>query len=143
MSTIYLRVKINSLTEEAKIIRREEHRRRYQKVKGPDGKIYKRRVVTGDTIFWGLRTHRTEELRLEARATYLAYAFLRGTPYAQVEENPHWKRATRSKHPPSWPRIAELVVKYGPVGHNTKLAKESAEGAIKAWVEGEEVKIAA
>ena len=143
MSKIYLRVKINSLAEEARIIRREENRRRYQRIKGPDGKIYKRRIVTGDQVFWGLRTHRTEELRHEARCAHLAYAFLRGTSYAQVEENPHWKRATRSKHPPSWPRIAELVVKYGPTGHNSKLAKETAEAAIKAWVEGEEIKLAA
>ena len=76
MSTIYLRVKINSLTEEAKIIRREEHRRRYQKVKGPDGKIYKRRVVTSDQIFWGLRTHRPKSFAWKlAQLTWLTPSF--------------------------------------------------------------------
>jgi len=77
----YLRVKVISLGDEIKTIKREERKRR--------------RPRTDDAVFWGLRRHRME-LRAEARAALLAYGFLRGRPYASMEakthERPHVKR---------------------------------------------------
>jgi hypothetical protein len=68
----YLRVKIKSLAEEARIIRHEEHR----------ASAYHRGLLCAK-----LRDHRVKEVRPEARAALLAYAFLRGRPYTTVERS--------------------------------------------------------
>lgn len=65
------RVKIKSLAEEARLIRREE--RRCKRVAWVAG---------------SLRAHRIYVVRVEQRHTLLAYAFLRGTPYSVVERMP-------------------------------------------------------
>jgi hypothetical protein len=134
MSKIYLRVKINSLCEEAKIIRREENRRKYKFIKTPDGKLRKRRIVTDDTVFWGLRTHRTEELRKEARCAYIAYAYLRGKSYRETENNPFWLKPNRTTlrydpFRPNWSRVADIVLKFGP----QKLPKEALILELERW----------
>lgn len=82
-----LRVKLKSLAEEARIIRREELRS------------------------WGqLRTelhlHRVKEVRSEARHTHLAYGFIRGLPLDRIE--------AKSETPPNWERVRKMVKRYGP-----------------------------
>ena len=69
----YLRVKIKSLAEEARIIRKEERKA----LDHSDRATYE-----------GLRKHRTQDVRGEARAAQLAYAFVRGRPYAKIETRP-------------------------------------------------------
>ena len=63
------RVKIRSLAEEAKIIRHEEKKAN----RGLDCDV--------------LHQHRVGSLRNEARCTLLAYALIRGVPYANVERS--------------------------------------------------------
>ena len=82
---VYLKVKIKSLAEEARIIRKEENKR------GP--------------LWWGLRLHRTGIVKSEARAALLAYGFLRGLTYRQIEAN--------TKFAPDWARVKKLVDRYG------------------------------
>jgi len=94
MSKIYLKVKIKSLAAEARIIRHEEHRARKYDVDGAPS-----------LLFWGLRSHRTCDVRREARASLLAYGFLRGRTYALME--------AKSYDDPPMSRVAELVKKYG------------------------------
>lgn len=84
-----LRVKIKSLAEEAKIIRKEEQRT------------------------WGglrdeLHVHRVREVRNEARAAHLAYGFIRGRTLDQME--------VRALSAPDWEKIKYLCKRYGPVG---------------------------
>jgi hypothetical protein len=64
---VYLKIKIKSLAEETRIIRKEE------KKKGPFRE--------------GLYLHRIGVVRTEARATLLAYNFIRGVPYNATEPN--------------------------------------------------------
>lgn len=92
MSLSYLRVKIKSLAEEARIIRHEADR-------------YKRR---NDPTRLGLHDHRRGVVRPEARNALLAYGYLRGRLYAQIEASTH--------EAPNWPRVARLIEKYGPAG---------------------------
>lgn len=61
-----LRVNVKSLAAEAKLIRHEERRAGYQ---------YQTELAL----------HRRGRLRMEARYSQLALAFLRGRPYASVE----------------------------------------------------------
>lgn len=81
-----LKVKIKSLAAEARIIRLEELR------------------STG-VIQRSLHFHRTYDVRNEARWSQLAYAFLRGRDYAQVE--------AKSSGWVNWDRVMKLVAKFG------------------------------
>lgn len=82
-----LKVKIQSLAVEARIIRRAENRsralwRRHRDDEDPQIREW------GDTHrgqFWSLRGHRTGKVRTAARYALLAYALLRGRPYASLE----------------------------------------------------------
>lgn len=82
-----LRIKLKSLMEEARIIRREE-----SKTNGP--------------LREELTIHRREVVRDEARHTHLAYGFIRGLTFDQME------RTQRSL--PDWNRVRAMTKKYGP-----------------------------
>lgn len=82
---VYLKVKIKSLAEEAKIIRKEESKNKFFR----------------ET----LAAHRKGVVRSEARAAQLAYSFLRGRNYSELEAKTH--------HKPDWERVKKLVDKYG------------------------------
>lgn len=83
-----LRVKIKSLAEEARIIRREEQR-------------------NWGTLRDELYLHRVGVVRRESRAAHLAYGFIRGRTYAQME--------SKCVTPPDWDKVRKLCKKYGPV----------------------------
>lgn len=53
--------------------------------------------------FRGLHTHRTIEVRKEARSSFLAYGFLRGLGYKSIED---------TKKKVDWDRVESLVKKY-------------------------------
>jgi hypothetical protein len=54
-----------------------------------------------------LREHRKLDLRSEARSAQLAYGFLRGRSYKEIEAK------HRHKHDPDWTRIQEIATKFG------------------------------
>lgn len=83
----YLKVKIKSLAEEAKIIRLET---KHAKL---------------GSIRLGLYLHRIHVVRPEARHTHLAYGFLRGREYHQIEPKAHTA--------PNWKKVRKMVEKYG------------------------------
>jgi hypothetical protein len=84
---VYLKVKVKSLAAEAKIIRKEEKR------------------ASRLSIRIGLRDHRVGIVRHEARHAQLAYGFLKGRSYAEMEGG--------SKQAPDWNKIRKMVEKYG------------------------------
>ena len=101
---IHLKVKYASLAEEAKIIRRLERKalKRARRVKAWSEQY----PLTNDAkVFQSLRCHRKEVVRPEARSTHLAYGFLRGRDYKQIE--------SKCYNQPDWPRIEKLIEKYG------------------------------
>lgn len=84
MSYIYLKVKIKSLAEEARIIRKEEQKAlkqfRYFKNKGDTeqaNKCY--------SLYYQLRMHRIWNVRDENRAALIAYAYIRKKKYSSLE----------------------------------------------------------
>lgn len=81
-----LRVKVKSLAEEAKIIRREE------------------RKTQGD-LRNELHEHRVTVVRRAARDAHIAYGLIRGLTIDQMEP-------TR-KSEPDWEAIKKMVFKYG------------------------------
>lgn len=88
-----LRVKLKSLAAEARIIRHEE--RRY----------------AGTALQPELWLHRTRDVRAEARATHLAYGFIRGRTFGQMECNTKDPVGEQTKE-----RVKTMLRKYGPAG---------------------------
>lgn len=62
-------------------------------------------VEYNSKVYWGLRQHRIDNVRKEARITALAYGFLKGKAFKQIE-------GTSYSHP-NWNRIETLVMRYG------------------------------
>ena len=110
-----LKIKIKSLAEEARIIRAAE-----DKLKGHGVDNFQ-----WPAEGWKLHSHRKNVVRPEARATQLAYAYVRGVPYRKVEPNPLTE--------PSWRRVQKMVETYG--------AKPFDEAAFRAWKKGEELPV--
>jgi DNA-binding HxlR family transcriptional regulator len=125
MSVKYLKVKIKTLTAEARIIRGEEYkakkRRTWASVR--QGREEQARIAYEE--FWGLRDHRTGVVRKEARSSLLAYGYIRGRKYLEVEtisksfQNLERysletiKGLVREQVEPYLPRMVKMVSKYG------------------------------
>lgn len=118
---VYLKVKIISLGDEARTIHRMENQGRPRRATEADarpqltvrdGKPFgtpKRRQKDYRYKDWrrGLASHRRFDVRPECRAANLAYAFLRGKEYRQVEPR------TDPSTPVRWDRVRKLVERYG------------------------------
>ncbi len=127
--SVMLKVKENSLAAESRIIRRAERRRNrctncakwkrdhiteVQELRGPKAGLTKSFLVCeeGGLQFNGerprdynrLRGHRRFVVRVEARATHLARAFLKGQSYSQVEQG--------ARRQPHWRSVDLMVAKY-------------------------------
>ena len=89
---IFLKVKLCSLAEEGKIIRRLER------------KLAKSKLKKQHPAWKPLHDHRRMQVRKEARATGLAYGFLRGRDYKRIENKTHTK--------PDWANVERMVLKY-------------------------------
>lgn len=118
--SIELKVKSKHLGEEARIIRHEEHKQLGY------GRYLQRTFLETNQLpndwaeryelnrqwfgsFISLRDHRTTDVRNENRATFLARAFLKGTPYKSVEQT----RKNEYKYGMKIvPRIVSMVNKY-------------------------------
>jgi len=98
-----LKIKIKSLAAEAVIIRQEE------------------RKTSGDTRT-SLHLHRTFDVRREARASLLAYAFLRSKPL-DIVERPKSRKV-------NWPDVHRIAKRFD---NGTYTAD-----ALKAWAGIEE-----
>lgn len=93
----FLKVKIKSLAEEARIIRLEERRAK----------------ARGDyETLTSLYLHRTKDVRNEARATQLAYGFLKGRTRSEIESPSETFYLSYGEHELK-ARTGAIVKKYG------------------------------
>jgi hypothetical protein len=106
--SIELKIKSKHLSVESKIIRFEERKLKSQakwlrSTQQSDDKINSQRSK--------LHLHRTNEVRNENRATFLARAFIAGKKYSEVEKtrNPSKEYAFREQ---VIPRVHAMVKKY-------------------------------
>mgnify|MGYP000953442220 CR=1 FL=1 len=132
MSKTYLKVKIKSLAAEAEIIKKEERKARDE--------VVKRELIV----------HRRRDVAKEARAAHLAYGFLNGKKYAELEpstpllEYRTWRGIPISRHyfnkDHIFSRIGRLIFKYGKdipsnqdvIGHENKLRAQ----ILSDWLSG-------
>lgn len=118
---IYLKVKIASLADEARIIRRYERRalKSLRRTRNwPEALPWDKQKT-----FFGLRQHRIWDVRREARSSCLAYGFLRGHTYRQLE--------AKCYTAPDWKRIEKLIERYGE-GDKRDLAQRFSEWKSEA-----------
>lgn len=101
MSIKFLKVKVKSLAAEAAIIRLEESRAR-------------------GALRDSLRAHRQKDVRVEQRASQLAYGYLRAVPRVAIEPG--------AKSEPDWERMQRMVVKFG---------GSADAAALERWKKGE------
>jgi hypothetical protein len=84
--TIYLKIKVRSIADEAKSIRQEAKK-------------------TSGEVKWGLNHHRTTVVRDHARHNLLAYGILRGVPYRAMEQKCHER--------PKFSRVETIAKRFG------------------------------
>lgn len=159
MSKTHLKIKIKSLAAEASMIRLEERKlkrsypprkvvehdpesnaRRHRYITRTEAEI--RRMKAAGFRIAVLRAHRTKEVRREARAAQLAYAFIRGRAYRESELN-LWRR-----NDPSFPndlctRVAEIALRFGGFDISVRCMQTDKRrlasfAVIKEWMEGQE-----
>lgn len=106
--SVELKVKSKHLSEEARIIRFEEHKFRKQ----VDWlKSHQQPYEKEHATMMSLKDHRRKDVRNENRATFLARAYLAGKTYKSVEQKCH---DTGTLYFTILPRVQEMVNKYGP-----------------------------
>lgn len=115
----YLKIKIKSLATEAQIIRFEERKVKTQRAWV---RQHQKDETALEAEFNGLREHRRNEVRGEARLSQIAYGFLRRIPYARVE---HVGSKSFDKK-----RVCAMLVKYG------RLHPKEAEERLAEWIKG-------
>lgn len=117
----HLRVKIRSLAEEARIIRHEE-RRALKSATWARTRQQPAELSAAEAEYDSLHHHRTVDVRQEARAALLAYGFLRGRPYREIENS-----GPLQAHHYVAGRVVGLVAKYG------SAPKADASKAVAEW----------
>jgi len=86
-----LKVKVKSLAEEARIIRKEE-RKTFGRLRNL------------------LQKHRRGTVRQEARSSFVAYGLVKGLEYRRIEN--------KTKTEPDWKVVERMYMRYGPRGAN-------------------------
>lgn len=107
MSVKFLKVKIKSLADESRTIRKEEKRTKDNSVRE---KLY---------------LHRVKDVRQESRASHVAYGYLRGKTLLQIENKSDWSvYGWLADHyqKDHWDKVAAMVRKYGSIEHYERLA---------------------
>jgi len=126
--SIELKIKSKHLSEEAKIIRHEEHK--LKKQVRYNVKKHHESGANGDYEYWkdpkhqkrsSLTNHRRWDVRNEARATYLARAYIAGKSYKSVENKCN---DIFTLYHYILPRITRMVIKYGRLDLKLELGKD-------------------
>lgn len=110
----YLKIKCTSLAAEAKLIRKDENKR-LQNAANARSKARENIKLTPNVydkheeyhlrVYEGLKNHRVKDIRLEARAANVAYGFLKGKKYRDIERISYTQ--------PDWEKVRFLVQSYG------------------------------
>ena len=97
----YLKMKPLSLAEETKLISKEE--KRWLR-KAAEARRREKDSSKFEEVYTGLNVHKRRELRRESRSAHIAYSFLKGRDYSEIEQ--------KSRTEPDWTRIKRIASKY-------------------------------
>jgi hypothetical protein len=146
--SIELKIKSKHLSQEARIIRFEERKLLknlrsnidWHKTSGHNGEY----AVCQDKNFnsyKSLHSHRIINVRDENRATFLARAYIEGTPYLEAENNRKRDKEYHFKYA-ILPRVTAMVVSYGKLEAGDKeycttkrrrVATDALKNKISTW----------
>lgn len=145
---LHLKIKIKTLAEEAKIIRLEElglkdkaqnwRMRRDGQLPLPNNTVT---IVDCDDMAkminhtrQSIHEHRVLDVRSEARASQLAYAFLRGKDYLLTENNIDGKH-NDYKHSAVWRRVSEIVRRFSNLysDENNAIRNDNINHDLEKW----------
>lgn len=79
-------------------------------------------------LFWELRNHRTRDVRQEARHALLAYGYIRGRTYRQMEDRIH----VETEKSLSMSRVERIVRKFAP-DRLKGYSKDEGVKVLAAW----------
>ena len=148
--SLELKIKSKHLSEEARIIRFEEHKltkqvewhQQQHKATGSN-EPFKLYTCKPHRQRSSLREHRVKDVRRENRATFLARAYIAGTSYLSVEAK---RKPEREFDNFILPRVVNMVAKYGTDKVSVKIYDRTKGGyvdnpelsrikkAVEAWV---------
>ena len=117
---IYLKVKLCSLADEARTIKRMEAKKESHRE--------------------GLHLHRVGIVRYESRLTHLAYGFLGGRDYLTIEN--------KAYELPDWARVKKMVSEYGLQPYprdwtGPRESKADEDARLKVWIDEASIAILA
>lgn len=129
--SVFLKVKLKSLAAEARVIKHEENKRKVKGIpssrrnfgKAQSAKVSAAEIRAADRDIrserrgrdWypktlvelqSLHRHRIDVVKKEARLTSIAYGYIRGRKFDQVDSG-------RDLKPEDWKRITDMVKRYG------------------------------
>ena len=133
--SIQLKIKSKHLSEEAKIIRFEE-----RKLLKQLNWLYDHNMTDEANkikfLLHDIKSHRRIDVRSENRATFLARAFIKGTPYSVVETTSKSNQSSLSSY--TFDRLLSMVSKYRDGVHFkllTKAQQSDLTKELKSWLE--------
>lgn len=140
----HLQVKVYSMSAEMSYIRRKEeqwkNRARYARQKQKQQSI-----DYAEKAFWSLRCHRMV-MKSEARNTHLAYGFMKGRSYEQMEHICYGQLKGYGSSEPDWKAIETMIQRFSkdePYPQNWMQQFTQWLEAAKVWYEGNKQRIEA
>lgn len=77
--------------------------------------------------------HRRIIVAREIRACYLAYGFIRGKRYSEIEVNPRWKLVNPDRAIPDWLTMRDILIKFTDYDKRKMIDKKQLLEKIHAW----------
>jgi hypothetical protein len=125
---LFLKIKLKNLRDEVNLIRSYEKR---LKLHMECWHEHSPAAVHARVMIKQMQEHRRQDIREEARATLLAYGYIRGRRYDQIEQKPRHEYHLAVKKRVE--RVAKMVNKYS-VCDGTMWSQEKMESIIRGWM---------
>lgn len=138
----HLKTKVYTLAAEMQHIHRNEIKWK-AKAKAARARHRHHAIDYCESNFWSLRWHRVG-LKSEARWSHLAYGFMRGRSYQQMEYISYGGIKGFNRAVPNWERIEEIVTKFSKdePNHGDVMQRFGAWLAeARVWFDGNESRI--
>lgn len=138
----HLKVKVFALSAEMTFIRKQEEKWKLR-AKYARQKQNEQSAAYAEKNFWSQRSHR-DDLKREARVAHLAYGYMRGVPYAKMENICYGPLKGFGGYEPWWSKIEAMVERFSkdetnPQDMMQKFAEWMAEAKI--WYDGNKGRI--
>lgn len=123
-----LKIKRKTLADEARHIRHQEAK--WKRIAADRRRMMLENADQAKSLFWDLRNHRKQVVSIEARASELAHAFIRGVPYVKVENRVYWQNFHNhgNGYQAFWKKVVNIVARFTEQEPNDDLLK-----AVREW----------